>query len=44
MFEALDGAYQQRYAHLSLIQNNRFFDSYRADPRYRALLQRMNFA
>jgi len=44
MFEALIGAYEQRYAHLSLIQYNRFFDPYRADPRYQALLQRMNLA
>ena len=44
MFEALDGAYQQRYGHLSLIQYNRLFDPYRADPRYQALFQRMNLA
>ncbi len=44
MFEALSGAYRQRYAHLSLIRYNCFFDPYRADQRYQALLQGMNLA
>jgi Tfp pilus assembly protein PilF len=44
MFEALDGANQQRHWHLSLIQYNQFFEPYRADPRFRTLLQRMNLA
>jgi hypothetical protein len=45
MFEALDGAHRQRDVRLLLyIQNLPFFDPYRADPRYQALLQRMNLS
>ena len=45
MFEALDGAYRQRDLFLLyIIQNLPFFDPYRTDPRFRALLQRMNLA
>jgi len=45
MFEALDGAYRQRDLFLLyIIQNLPFFDRYRTDPRFRALLQRMNLA
>jgi serine/threonine protein kinase/Tfp pilus assembly protein PilF len=44
MFEALDGAYRQRDAFLLYIRNLPFFDRYRADPRYQALLQKMNLA
>jgi eukaryotic-like serine/threonine-protein kinase len=42
MFEALDGAYRQREFFLLFIQNLPFFDRYRTDPRYQALLQKMN--
>jgi len=42
MFEAPEGAYRQRDMRLFYIQNLPFFDPYRADPRYQALLQRMN--
>jgi adenylate cyclase len=44
MFEALDVAHRQRDALLFFIQNLPFFDPYRADPRFQALLQRMNLA
>ena len=44
MFEALDGAHRQRDVRLLLIQYFPFFDPYRTDPRYHALLQRMNLA
>ena len=44
MFEALDGAYRQRDAFLLYIQDLPFFDPYRADPRFQALLQKMNLA
>jgi hypothetical protein len=44
MFEALDGAFRQRDLNLPHIQWVPFFDPYRADPRYHALLQRMNLA
>jgi hypothetical protein len=44
MFEALEGAYRQRDRMLLNIQNLPFFDHYRADPRFQALLQRMNLA
>jgi len=44
MFEALEGAYRQRDQFLVHIQNLPFFDRYRADPRYQALLQKMNLA
>jgi serine/threonine protein kinase/Tfp pilus assembly protein PilF len=44
MFEGLDAAYQQRDPGLAGFQNEPFFDPYRADPRFRALLQRMNLA
>jgi serine/threonine protein kinase/Tfp pilus assembly protein PilF len=43
MFEALDGAQRQREVGLLLdIQYQPFFDPYRTDPRFQALLQRMN--
>ena len=42
MFEALDGAHRQRDAFLLYIRNLPFFDRSRADPRYQALLQKMN--
>jgi TolB-like protein/Tfp pilus assembly protein PilF len=42
MFEALDGARRQRDVILLNIQNEPFFDPYRADPRFQALLRRMN--
>jgi adenylate cyclase len=44
MYEALDVAHRQRDALLFLIQNLPFFNPYRADPRFQALLQRMNLA
>jgi serine/threonine protein kinase/Tfp pilus assembly protein PilF len=44
MFEALDGAYRQRDFFLIHIQYLPFFDRYRADPRFQALLQKMNLA
>jgi tetratricopeptide (TPR) repeat protein len=44
MFEALDGAYRQRDLNLSYLPSHPFFDPYRADSRYHALLQRMNLA
>jgi serine/threonine protein kinase/tetratricopeptide (TPR) repeat protein len=43
MFEALDLA-RQRDVLMLYLQNLPFFDRYRADPRYQALLQRMNLA
>jgi tetratricopeptide (TPR) repeat protein len=42
MFEALDWAYQKRDVELRLIQCESFFDPYRTDPRFQALLRRMN--
>jgi hypothetical protein len=44
MFEALEGAYRQRDGFFISIHNERFFDRYRADPRFRALLAKMNLA
>jgi serine/threonine-protein kinase len=44
MFEALDAAYRQRSPGLPSFHNEPFFDPYRADPRFQALLQRMNLA
>ena len=44
MFEALDGAYQQRDPVLCFIQGDEIFDPYRADPRFQALLRKMNLA
>jgi eukaryotic-like serine/threonine-protein kinase len=44
MFEALDGAHRQRDYFMIQIQYLPFFDRYRADPRYNALLQKMNLA
>jgi serine/threonine-protein kinase len=44
MFGALDGAYQQRQPTLLFLPNQPLFDPYRADPRFQALLQRMNLA
>jgi len=45
MFEALDGAHRERDVNLILnIQSLPLFDPYRADPRFQALLQRMNLA
>jgi tetratricopeptide (TPR) repeat protein len=43
MFEPLDGAYG-RDVGLLYIQYFSFFDPYRAEPRFRVLLQRMNLA
>jgi tetratricopeptide (TPR) repeat protein len=44
MFNELDEAYRQRDRVLIEIRNLFFFDPYRADPRFQALLQRMNLA
>jgi serine/threonine protein kinase/Tfp pilus assembly protein PilF len=44
MFEALEGAHRQRDFFLLYIQCFPSFDPYRADPRFQALLQRMNLA
>jgi TolB-like protein/predicted Ser/Thr protein kinase len=44
MFEALDAAWRQRDSNLSRITTSAFFDPYRADPRFQALLRRMNRA
>ena len=44
MFEALERAYDQRVTGLITAVNNPVFDSYRADPRFQSLLQRMNLA
>jgi hypothetical protein len=44
MFEALDGAYQRREPRLPLVRKQPIFDPYRADPRFQAMLHRMNLA
>jgi tetratricopeptide (TPR) repeat protein len=44
VFEALEGAHRQRDLFVLYIQNLPFFDSYRAHPRFRALVERMNLA
>jgi len=44
MFEALDGARRLRDSNLLTIRSSPIFDPYRADPRFQALLQRMNLA
>ena len=44
MFGALDEAHGQRVWNLFIIQNEALFDPYRADPRFRALLAKMNLA
>jgi tetratricopeptide (TPR) repeat protein len=44
MFEALEGAYRHRDHFLPYIQTLLFFDPYRADPRFRALLAKINLA
>jgi serine/threonine-protein kinase len=42
MFDALEGNYHQRDVYLILFQGAPFFDPYRADPRFQALLAKMN--
>jgi serine/threonine protein kinase/Tfp pilus assembly protein PilF len=44
MFEALEGARRGHDYYIIQIQYLPFFDGYRADPRYQALLQKMNLA
>jgi len=44
MFDALDGAYRERQPPLLFLPNEPLFDPYRADPRFQAVLQRMNLA
>jgi tetratricopeptide (TPR) repeat protein len=44
MFDALEGAYQQRAPLLVAVKNAPLFDPYRADPRFHALLAKMNLA
>lgn len=39
MFEALEGVYWQRDLFLLYIQNQTFFEPYRADPRYPACVK-----
>ena len=42
IFDSLEGAYRQRDVFLILIQCMPFFDPYRIDPRFQALLTKMN--
>jgi serine/threonine-protein kinase len=42
MFDALGGAYRQRDVFLLALQHEPFFDPYRANPRFQALLARMD--
>ena len=42
MFQVLDGAYQQRDVFLLYSQSLPFFDAYRDDTRFKALLAKMN--
>lgn len=44
MFAALEGSYQRREPLLLDLKNERFFDPYRADPRFQSLLAKMNLA
>ncbi len=44
MFEALEGAHRLRDLFLLYIQCFPFFDPYRTDPRFQALLRKMNLA
>jgi tetratricopeptide (TPR) repeat protein len=44
LFEALDEAFRQRDPRLASFYNYPVFDPYRADPRFQALLKRMNLA
>lgn len=44
MFAALDEAYQQRDWNLRSITSLASYDPYRADPRFHALLAKMNLA
>jgi tetratricopeptide (TPR) repeat protein len=44
MFDALDGAYQQRERLLIDLKNESSFDPYRTDPRFQALLAKMKLA
>jgi tetratricopeptide (TPR) repeat protein len=44
MFEALDVAYRQREGLLPYSIQSPLYDPYRADPRFHALLQRLNLA
>ncbi len=44
MFDALDRAHRQRDVILLNIQNEPFFDSHHADPRFEALLAKMDLA
>ena len=44
MFDALNGAYDRRDFYIPSLPHLATFDPYRADPRFRALLGRMNLA
>jgi hypothetical protein len=44
MFAAFDAAYRQRDPMLAAVHHDPVFDPYRADPRFQALLRRMNLA
>jgi len=44
MFEALDRAYRERDPSLAMNRHDPFFDPYRGDARFQALLQRINLA
>jgi serine/threonine-protein kinase len=44
MFAAFEGAYQERDPLLASTPNDPFFDTYRTDPRFQALLAKMNLA
>jgi eukaryotic-like serine/threonine-protein kinase len=44
MFEALEEAYRQRDYFMIRVQDLPFFDRYSADPRFEAVLQKMNLA
>ncbi|MBP1610034.1 MAG: serine/threonine protein kinase with repeat, partial [Acidobacteria bacterium] len=43
VFEALDRGYEDRYEYMSSLKVEPIWDPFRADPRFKALLRRMNF-
>lgn len=44
MFDALDSAYRQRDFHIPFLAFLTFFDPWRADPRFRSQLARINLS